>query len=814
LRKLFSSKETSIKGWTMHNAQFDMNQVRAEFGVRFPYEKIIRDTMLMMHLMDENRINRSNENFKLKDLVKEFIGFIDYDKEAMEARTNGVIMELPTKKLINYAGNDTVCTFRLERVIELWAKIENYHTQLMMMTNYLHNPALRLYAEMRVNGFGIDMQRLAELLAPNSVIRRRLIEIEQSYRTFPEIKKVNDEIYMRQVGKKKLFKVPYIFDMNKPKFRSELFFFSEHGFKYPPNESKKYSTNKKFQEIYAPTNPIVELFQESQGLSQLKKMYIQPIYEAMRSGKGGDVSDLRVHPNFNLAGTVTGRLSSNNPNCIAEGSMVTTTHDGDVEIENIKVGDWVECIDDCGIRHSRRVLNKWDRGEQECLSITVDGSRYGGITVTRDHKITEKNTLTYTKAEDLCVGDELISIDGKPAIVRSAFSVGKQRVWDIEVEEFHNFFADGVNTKNCQQIPRSDTPTKKAIKALFCAPPGRALMQADFAAAEVRMWGAMSKDKYLCELLQQSFRKRGEYRKNPDDEKLKIAAELMGDVHKQTASLMFGVDLYAVDWGDKKFKDMRQTTKSITFGLMYGRGTKSVSQQINKTDEETEELKGKFFARFSDGEKWLSNQKVLIKKNGYVQTPLGRRRRCPQVFSGDKQMVKQAERFAVNAPIQATASDYAMLATAMLQKYFIENDLTDKYKIVNAVHDSVVIEFPANVEDMKYLARLIRKIYTEQVRDVLKRDFDFELLAPMDIDIEVSYNKYKKCKKCGATLMMHETECHNKVSTGEKDAYGKDEKKACRSKEFSVEKLRYHAYGYLTELVETKQGFANAALGL
>ncbi len=684
LVKLFSSKNTALEGWIMHNAIFDMNQVRGAFKVRFPYEKIIRDTWLRTHLLDENRISRGDK-FALKLLSKEFFGFDDYDNEALEARSNGVIMELPTKKLVKYAGNDTVCTYRLDKVLEVWAKLDDYYESLTKMTNYLHNPALRLYSEMKVNGMLIDMYKLAELLAPTSVIKKRLREINEEYKTFKEVRAVNDEIYMEQVGKKKLFRVPFVFDMGKPTYRNALFFHSENGYKYPPTGKDektgkpKFSSGKAFQEIYEHVNPVVKLYKESQGLAQLKKMYVQPIYLAMMNKKG-DVVDGRVHPNFNLAGTVTGRLSSN----------------------------------------------------------------------------------------------------------------------DI----------------NTQQIPRSDTPTKKEIKALFIADPGFALMQADFAAAEVRMWGAMSKDPNLCKLLQESFIKRAAYRKKPDDEKLKVAAELMGDVHKQTASLMFGVDLYSVNWKDKQYKDMRQTTKSITFGLMYGRGTPSVAQQINKEVEETEALKAKFFDRFKAGEAWLERQKKDVKQYGYVETPLGRRRRCPAVFSGDKKLVKEAERFAVNAPIQATASDYAALATSLLHKYFVENDLTDKFKIINAVHDSVVIQFPANRKDMAFLARLIREIYTVDVQDVLKRDFKFTLLAPMDIDLEVSYNKYKKCKKCGATHMMSEVICDNAVDKGKKDKDGKPVKEPCLSEKFDIVNLRHHAYGYLNELVETKQGFADAALAL
>lgn len=696
LTKLFGSRKTTLRGWIMHNAQFDINQVFAEFRVRIPYKKLIHDTMIMLHLMDENQLNRNRDVFKLKVAAKIFLGYNHYDAEALEARSSGVIMELPVDKLVAYGGMDAYVTLRLYRVILLWAKLTDYHDSLMRITNFLHNRAIRLYAELKVNGFGVDQYRLRELLSPNSVIVKRLREIREAYARDPMILAVNEDLYKQTNRAQKVFRIPFTFDMSKPSYRNELFFHNKHGMKLPPNAEGKFSSDKKFQEAYQysldadgnPLYPLIALFQEEQGLSQLAKMYIKPIFESMMQGKNGDTCDGRAHANFNMAGTVTGRMSSNGP--------------------------------------------------------------------------------------------------------------------------------------NLQQIPRSDTPTKKAIKALFSAIPEpakpgkkvvmRALMQADFKAAEVRMWGALSADRKLCALLHESFTKCAEFRADPTDDSLRVAAELTGDVHKQTASMMFDVDIYTVDWEDPRYKDMRQGTKSITFGMMFDRGIRSLAAQIKKTEEEAQGLQDKFFGKFCEGKAWLDKQKATMREQGYVETPFGRRRRADIIYSDDRYMRQTAERYSVNAPIQSTASDYAMYATSLLQERILEEGLEDDFKIVNSVHDSVVIDFVADAAHLKWLSRTLREIYTIETPKRLEAEFGFKLLAPMDVDMEISYRRYKKCDDCGAMYHMHEDKCTGKVKTGEKDAKGKPVTRKCGSTRFHEEALRYHCYGYSMTLVETKEGYANAVM--
>jgi hypothetical protein len=387
-------------------------------------------------------------------------------------------------------------------------------------------------------------------------------------------------------------------------------------------------------------------------------------------------------------------------------------------------------------------------------------------------------------------------------------------VWDIEVEEFHNFFANEINVHNCQQVPRSDSPTKKAIKSLFCPDEGKVLLQADLSAAEVRIWGGLSNDTRICELSVEAFELRRKVRENPDDLALREEAELKADFHKQTYGLCFNKSPKDVT------KSERQDAKKLSFGLIYGMGDNSIAREIGKELNVALDIKKRFFGVYREGTQWLTDMQRFGVENGYVETPLGRRRRFPEVLTGDRSFIAQAKRYAVNAPVQATASDYAMLSTIMLNDAIRERGWTNDVKIVNCVHDSVVLEITATESWLRDVSVLVRRIFTKDVVKQLKKDFGFVLNAPVDIDIEVSQWNMKKCKCCGNTQYHTDGKtCEKKhpvlsKKTGKPklDGEGKPLMKACGSKEFDLIPLNA-GWGYLTALAENERSFGQAAKG-
>jgi DNA polymerase I-like protein with 3'-5' exonuclease and polymerase domains len=343
---------------------------------------------------------------------------------------------------------------------------------------------------------------------------------------------------------------------------------------------------------------------------------------------------------------------------------------------------------------------------------------------------------------------------------------------------------------------------------MYVAPKGNVLFQADFAAAEVRMWGSLSKDAFLCKLLKESFEMRAAYRANPTDPELRERAELMADVHKQTASLMFGVDVKDVD------KALRTVTKGITFGLIYGRGEKSIAEQLGRSLDETHELCLKFFSQFPEGVAWLKHMKEFCASHGFVETPFGRRRYMPWVMSGDESLIAGALRQSINTPVQSASGDYATLSIALLQEHLIDHRMTKHFKIVNAVHDSTIIEVPASADAIAEISEATRMCFTTKARQVCKEQFNFETLAPMDVDMEVSQWKAKKCVKCGYEYPVYKSKCGNTVKGPDgkplKDDNGDPIK--CGHTDATIVKLN-SGWGTLITLDETTNGYREAALG-
>lgn len=361
---------------------------------------------------------------------------------------------------------------------------------------------------------------------------------------------------------------------------------------------------------------------------------------------------------------------------------------------------------------------------------------------------------------------------------------------------------------NMQQIPRGDNAEKKAIKNIFVAPPGKVILQADFAAAEVRMWAEMSRDPGMVQNFIDAYRMQCAFRQDPTDLELRAKAHSMADIHEQNARLMFGIPQ-----GQKVEKTLRTATKSITFGLMYARGIPSIAAQIGKSEKETEELCHSFYQRFAAGKAWLDGQGEFAREHGYVQTFFGRRRWLRDVFSDNRSLVARDLRKAVNSPIQSATGDYASLATALLFEELYNQGVHEVYKLVNAVHDSVLIEVPATVEDIKYAAQLTRYIFVTKTPQVIAEQFGHQMIVPLDIDMEVSQGKQWVCPKCGSTYQYsdHPKACSKTKKV--KDADGTEHiVSACDSTEF-VEKKLGHGWSTCIGMDESEPDFYAVAEG-
>jgi hypothetical protein len=152
------------------------------------------------------------------------------------------------------------------------------------------------------------------------------------------------------------------------------------------------------------------------------------------------------------------------------------------------------------------------------------------------------------------------------------------------------------------------------------------------------------------------------------------------------------------------------------------------------------------------------------------------------------------------------------LATSLLFEEFYNQGVHNTYKLVNAVHDSVLIEVPNTLEDLRYAAQLTRYIFVSKTPQVIAEAFGHQMVVPLDIDMEVSQGKQWQCAKCGSTYQYseHPTECSKKKTIKHPD--GTTEDTVCGHTEFREKRLS-HGWATCVGLDESELDFAAVAEG-
>jgi DNA polymerase I len=230
------------------------------------------------------------------------------------------------------------------------------------------------------------------------------------------------------------------------------------------------------------------------------------------------------------------------------------------------------------------------------------------------------------------------------------------------------------NDPNLQNIPIR-RELGRDIRRLFIPRPGWTLMSADYSQIELRLLAHLSGD----EAFVQAFRAGG-------------------DIHRQTAALIFEVDIGAVT------PDMRARAKTINFATIYGQGPHALSQQLKITHAEARAFIDRYFERFTGVRRYLDSSVEHARHHGYVQTIFGRRRYVPEVRERNFNIRSFGERVAANSPIQGSAADLIKIAMSRVAAALRAKSL--KSAMLLQVHDELVFEAPQNEVDA--LAALVR----------------------------------------------------------------------------------------------------------
>ncbi|GLR17729.1 DNA polymerase I [Portibacter lacus] len=214
---------------------------------------------------------------------------------------------------------------------------------------------------------------------------------------------------------------------------------------------------------------------------------------------------------------------------------------------------------------------------------------------------------------------------------------------------------------NLQNIPIKDAAGREIRKAFEPRDKDHLLFAADYSQIELRLIAEISKDEGMMEAFINGL-----------------------DFHTATAAKIFEVPLEEVT------SDQRRTAKTVNFSITYGAGATNLSRQLGIKRTEASEIITQYFKQFPGLQNYMVETVEDAKKTGFVSTLMGRRRYLRDINSNSGLARSNAERMAVNTPIQGTAAD--MIKVAMIQIHHALKDAGLRSKMILQVHDELVFD--------------------------------------------------------------------------------------------------------------------------
>jgi len=263
---------------------------------------------------------------------------------------------------------------------------------------------------------------------------------------------------------------------------------------------------------------------------------------------------------------------------------------------------------------------------------------------------------------------------------------------------------------NLQNIPKK-TERGREVRKAFVADRGYKLVDFDYSQIDLRVAAILSGDKNLIEIFQKG-----------------------GDAHASAAVKVFGVKPEEVT------AEMRRKIKVINFGVLYGMGINALRQNLGGTREEAQKFYDEYFKNFSGLKDYIERTKKFARENGWTETLFGRRRYFPEISSRLEYLQKEAERMAVNMPIQGTSADFIKLAMVRVDKALEENRLKDKVFMLLQIHDELLFEIKEEVvvKAIPIIKEAMESVYPLKGKEVELVAEQYKKINLPDIPIEVN----------------------------------------------------------------------------
>lgn len=253
---------------------------------------------------------------------------------------------------------------------------------------------------------------------------------------------------------------------------------------------------------------------------------------------------------------------------------------------------------------------------------------------------------------------------------------------------------------NMQQVPRDEF-----MRGILGAPPGWTFVGMDYSQIELRIAAFVAHEQRMLRMF--------------------AAGE---DIHLAMAVRLTGKH------PSKITKEERKLAKAVNFGFLYGMYPMKFTIyakdnfDLDVRLDEAERFRDQFFEQFPALVPWHSRQRRLVHRYGYVVSPLGRKRNLPDIRSGNDKVVKEAERQAINSPVQSTASDITLTSLVIVDG-MIDHD---EVKIVGTVHDQLLF----NIRD-EAVEKWVPRIHQAMENPPLYKWFGAQIDVPTLVDVEL-----------------------------------------------------------------------------
>ncbi len=288
--------------------------------------------------------------------------------------------------------------------------------------------------------------------------------------------------------------------------------------------------------------------------------------------------------------------------------------------------------------------------------------------------------------------------------LKSTYIDGLMKLLDAQTGKVHTSFNQAATATgrlsssrpNLQNIPIKTELGRRIRRAFVTGNKESSLLSADYSQIELRMLAHLSGDKALISAFKEDL-----------------------DIHAYTASLIFGVRV------DKVTRQMRNTAKTVNFGIIYGMSPFGLSKDLGIEQNKAQEFIEAYFRRYPGVKKFMACQIEKAKTSGFVTTLMKRRRYIPQINSPDENIRQFAQRMAINAPVQGSASDLIKAAMREIYQGLKRQGLSAKMLL--QVHDELVFSVPQQE--------------LEAVRALIKDKMENAVKLKVPVKVSIKYGK-------------------------------------------------------------------------